>query len=128
MDGNDGTRKETEDTTILVQIEEVMRAIRRLSFVTEFSPSPVGVRNSHGHGYRVSLRCSVCEEYGICGKKQESPVQVSNRHPTLIACLQDLLKRLQDRHGEFSQTVDTSEKATVDTPNVMETMTLFQKV
>jgi hypothetical protein len=69
MDGNDGTRKETEDTTILVQIEEVIRAIRRLSSVTKLSPSPVGVRNSHGHGYRVSLRYSVCEEYGICGKK-----------------------------------------------------------
>jgi hypothetical protein len=61
MDGSDGTRKDTEDTTI-VQIEEVDRAIRELSFVT------------------------------ICGKKQESPVQVSSRHPTLHACLQELLK------------------------------------
>ena len=53
MDGGDGTRKDTEDTT-LVQIEEVMRDIRVLSFVTKLSP--VGARNSHGHGYRVSLR------------------------------------------------------------------------
>jgi hypothetical protein len=52
MDGSDGTRKDTEDTT-LVQIEEVERAIRALPFVTKLSP--VGARNSHGHGYRVSI-------------------------------------------------------------------------
>jgi hypothetical protein len=82
MDGGDGTRKDTEDTTF-VQIEEVMCAIRTLSFVTKLSP--VGARNSHGHGYRVSLRCPSCKEYGTCGKKQEPPVQVSKRHPTLHA-------------------------------------------
>jgi hypothetical protein len=60
--------KDTEDTTI-VQIEEVERVIRALSFVTKLSP--VGARNSHGHGYQVCLRCPSCEEYGSCGKKQE---------------------------------------------------------
>ena len=44
MDGNDGTRKDTEDTTTLVQIEEVNRAIRSLPFVTKLSP--VGGQNS----------------------------------------------------------------------------------
>ena len=34
MDGSDGTREDTEDTTMLVQIEEVKRVIRALSFVT----------------------------------------------------------------------------------------------
>jgi hypothetical protein len=87
MDGSDETRKDTEDTT-LVQSEELERAIRELPFVTELSS--VGSRNSHGHGYQVSLRCPSCEEYGRCGKKQEPPVQVSSRHPTLHACLQEL--------------------------------------
>jgi hypothetical protein len=59
MDGSDGTRKDTEDTTTLVQIEEVKRAIRALLFVTKLS-----------------------QEYGSCGKKQEPPVQVSSVHPT----------------------------------------------
>ncbi len=63
------------------------------------------MRNSHGHGYRVSLRCFSCEEYDSCGKKQESPVQVSSRHPTELAFLQELLKRLQDRHVEYSETL-----------------------
>jgi hypothetical protein len=79
MDGSDGTRKDTEDTTIL-QIEEVERAIRALPFVTKLSP--VGARNSHGHGYQVSLRCPSCEKYGSCGKKQESPVQLRG-HPKI---------------------------------------------
>ena len=84
MDGSDGTRKDTEDTTTRVQIEEVMRAILELPFVTKLST--VGPRNSHGHGYQVSLRCPSCEEYGSCGKKQEPPVQVSSVHPTELAC------------------------------------------
>ncbi len=50
-----GTRKDTEDTTLVQIEEELMRAIRALPFVTKLSP--VGARNSHGHGYRVSLRC-----------------------------------------------------------------------
>jgi hypothetical protein len=37
MDGRDETRKDTEDTT-LVQMEEVERAIRSMSFVTKLSP------------------------------------------------------------------------------------------
>jgi hypothetical protein len=88
----DGTRKDTEDTTLVQSEEEMMRGIRVLPFVTKLSP--VGAWNSHGHGYRVSLRCPSCEEYGTCGKKQETPVQVSSRHPTLYACWQELLKRL----------------------------------
>jgi hypothetical protein len=38
MDGSDGTHEDTQDTTRLVQIEEVKRAIRALPFVTKLSP------------------------------------------------------------------------------------------
>jgi hypothetical protein len=53
MDGSDGTRKDTEDTTILVKIEEVMRPIRMLSFVTKLSP--VGAWNSHSRSWISGL-------------------------------------------------------------------------
>jgi hypothetical protein len=130
MDGSDGTRQDTEDTTI-VQIEEVDLDIRALSFVTKLSP--VGVRNSHGHGYQVSLRWPSYEEYGSCGKKQESPVQVSIRYPTLHVCFQELLKRLQEKHvksaealtGKASAGVQAA--AAVHTPSVLEAMMLFQE-
>ena len=119
---SDGTR---EDTTVSVQIEEIKRATRALPFVTKLSP--VRTHKSHGDGWGVSLRCSACEEYDNCGKKQEPPVQVSSVHPTELACLQELLKRLQDRHGECAQavakkaTVDAASATTVspDTPNVL---------
>jgi hypothetical protein len=38
MVGNDGTREESEDITILVQMEEVMCVIRVMLFVTKLSP------------------------------------------------------------------------------------------
>ena len=129
MDGSDGTRKDTEDA----QIEEVKCAIRALLFVTKLSP--VGGRNSHGDGYRVTLRCPSCEEYGSCGKKQEPPVQVSSVHPTELACLQELLKRLQDRHVNCAEAVakkaaaDAASAATVDpdAPNVLQAMMQLQQ-
>ncbi len=55
------------DTTMIVQIEEVKRAIRLLPFVTKLSP--VRSHNGHGTGWGVSLRCFVCEEYDNSGKK-----------------------------------------------------------
>jgi hypothetical protein len=126
-----GTRKDTEDTTLLQSEEDMMRTIRALPFVTKLSP--VGARNSHGHGYRVSLRCPSCEEYGSCGKKQEPPVQVSSRHPTLHACLQEILKRLQEKHGKCVEALtqkaaaDAQAAAAVHTPSVLEAMMLFQQ-
>ncbi len=82
----------TEDTSMGVQIEEEMSAIRAMQIVTKLW---VSVRKSDRDrdGCRVSLTCFSCKEYGSCGKKQEPPVQVSSRHPTLHACLQELLKR-----------------------------------
>jgi hypothetical protein len=82
--------KGTEDTSKLVQIEEVKCAIEKLPFVTVLSP--VRAVKGKGRGYGVTLRCPSCEEYGSCGKKQEPPVHVSSVHPTELACLQELLK------------------------------------
>jgi hypothetical protein len=102
---SDGT---SGDTTTFVQMEEIKRAFRALPFVTKLSP--VRAHNGHGDGWGVSLRCFSCEEYDSCGKKQESPVQISSSHPTELSCLQELLKRLQDRHGQCVQAVAKAEK------------------
>jgi hypothetical protein len=85
----------TEVTSMGVQIEEEMSAIRAMQIVTKLWVS-VRKSNRDRDGCRVSLTCFSCKEYGSCGKKQEPPVQVSSRHPTLHACLQELLKRLQE--------------------------------
>ena len=78
-----------------------LAAIRALPFVTKLSP--VREHNGHCDGWGVSLRYSACEEYDICDKKQESPVQISSRNPTDLVRFQELLKRLQDRHVDCAE-------------------------
>ena len=51
MDGNDGTHEDTEDTTILVQIEEVKGGLRTLPFVTNLKLSPVDVNKTRRLGF-----------------------------------------------------------------------------
>jgi len=122
----------TEDTSMGVQIEEEMSAIRAMQIVTKLW---VSVRKSDRDrdGCRVSLTCFSCKEYGRCGKKQEPPVQVSSRHPTLHACLQELLKRLQEKHGKCAEALtnkaaaDAQAGAAVHSPNVLQAMMLFQQ-
>ena len=73
MEGRDGTCEDTTDTTILVQIEEVIFVIRKMSFVTVLSPvRSVGYK---GRECQSSLSCYGCKEYDNCGKRQEPPVQ-----------------------------------------------------
>ena len=67
MEGSDGTCKDTEDATMLVQIEEAKCAIRKLSYVTKLSP--VRAVNGMGPGWQVSLSWSRCKEYDSSPKK-----------------------------------------------------------
>ncbi len=69
MEGSDRTCEDTEDTTTLVQIEDLKCAIRKLLYVTKVSP--VRAVNGMGPGWQVSLSCSRCQEYGSCPKKEE---------------------------------------------------------
>jgi hypothetical protein len=63
-------------------------------------------------------------------KVEEAPVQLSRDHKTELACLQELLKRLQDRHVDYAEVVakkaaaDAVSVVTVspDTPNVLQAM------
>ena len=128
MGRSDRTCEDTEDTTTLAQIEKLKCAIRKLLYVTKLSP--VRAVNGMGPGWQVSLSCSRCQEYGSCPKKQEPAVRLSRVHPTELACLQELLKRMQDRHVECAQAVakkaaaDAASAATVtpDAQNVLQAM------
>ncbi len=84
MEGSDRTCAETEDNTVLVQIEEAKCAIRKLSYVTKLSP--VRAVNGMGPGCQVSLSCYGCQEYGS-PQKQEPAVRLSCDHRTELACL-----------------------------------------
>ena len=98
MDGRDGTREDTQDTTRLVEIEELKGAIRALLFVTKL---PVDAHKDKAAGWGATLKCASCP--GCCGKRQEAPVQLSRDRKTELACLQELLKRLQNRHVEGAE-------------------------
>ncbi len=72
MDGRDGTRKETQDTTRLVEIEEVKRDIRALLIVTKLSlvnahkdkadgwGASLDAHKDKEAGWGVSLKCAFC--------------------------------------------------------------------
>jgi hypothetical protein len=83
MDGRDGTREDTQDTTRLVEIEKVKRAIWALLFVTKLSP--VDAHKDKTAGWGATLKCSSCPD--CCGRRQESPVQLSRDRKTELACL-----------------------------------------
>jgi hypothetical protein len=93
MDGRDGTREDTQDTTRFVEIEGLKRAIRALLFVTKVSR--VDTHKDKETGWGTTLKCASCP--GCCGKKQEPVVQLSRDRKSELAFLQELLKRLQDR-------------------------------
>ncbi len=82
-------------------------------------------------GFRATLSCALCRWYDSRGKGQEQTVQLSRQRTTLLSCLQELRKRMQDRHGfRYVQTVakkadaDAVSAANVspDTPNVLQTV------
>ena len=83
MDGRDGTREDTQDTTRLVEIEKVKRAIWALLFVTKLSP--VDAHKDKTAGWGATLKCASCPD--CCGKRQEAPVQLSRDRKTELACL-----------------------------------------
>ena len=79
------TAEGTENTTVLVQMEEEKRAIRAIPFVTTLSF--VRAVKGKAEGWRVTLTCFACREYDSCGKKQEVSVHLSGERPTLlVAC------------------------------------------
>ena len=122
------TAEGTQNNTVLVQMEEEERAIRAMPFVTTLSF--VRAVKGKAEGWRVTLTCFACREYNSCGKKQEASVHISGERPTLLACLQELRKRLEEHHGNCVETLtkntvaDAASAATVspDTPNVLQTM------
>jgi hypothetical protein len=82
-------------------------------------------------GFRDTLSCYFCRGYDSRGKGQEQAVQLSRKRTTLLACLQKMRKRLQDRHGFMcahavaklaATDAQTGASVSPDTPNVLEAM------
>jgi hypothetical protein len=121
-----------DEPTLRVQMQHEMRAIEELVFVNKLSF--VATHKDKTEGFRATLSCTLCRWYDSCGKGQEQVFQLSWERTTLLACLQELRKRLQDRHGfRCAQAVakkaaaDAQAPAAVHTPSVLEAMMLFQE-
>jgi hypothetical protein len=117
-----------DDPTLRVQMQHEMRAIEELVFVTKLSFVPA--HKDKAQGFRATLSCALCRWYDSCGKGQEQAVQLSRDRKSELACLQELLKRLQDRHVDCAEALaktaaaDAVSAATVspDPPNVLQAM------
>jgi hypothetical protein len=121
-----------DDPTLRVQMQHERRAIEDLVFVTKLSFVPE--HKDKTEGFRTTLSCALCRWYDRCGKGQEKAVQLSREPTPLLACLQELRKRLQDRHVfrcaqvvAKKASVDAQAAGAVHTPSVMEAMMLFQQ-
>jgi len=123
-----------DDPTLRVQMQHEMRAIEELVFVTKLSFVPA--HKDKAQGFRATLSCALCRWYDSCGKGQEQAVQLSRERTTLLACLQELRKRLQDRHGfrcaeavAKKAAADAVSDATVnpDAPNVLDAMVQLEQ-
>ena len=121
MEESDGERAAGSDTA-----EE--RAIRAMPIVTALSY--VRAVKDKARGVRVTLTCYNCREYGSCEKPQEAQIHLSKERSTMRACLQELIKRLEENHGNCAEALakkaaaDAVSAATVnpDAPNVLQAM------
>jgi len=127
MEESDGERAAGSDTA-----EE--RAIRAMPIVTALSY--VRAVKDKARGVRVTLTCYNCREYGSCEKPQEAPIHLSKERSTMRACLQELIKRLEENHGNCAEALakkaaaDAVSAATVnpDAPNVLQAMMKLEQV
>jgi hypothetical protein len=77
------TAEVTQNTTVLLQMEEEECAIWTMPFVTTLAF--VRAVKGKSEGWRVTLTCFTCREFNRCGKKQETSVHISGERPTLLA-------------------------------------------
>ena len=95
--------------------------------------SRVDAHKDKAAGWGFTLKCASCPD--CCGKKQEPPVQLSRDRKSELACLQELLKRLQDRHVDCAEALakkaaaDAASAVTVnpDAPNVLQAMMKLER-
>ena len=95
---------DTEDPTRIAQMNDEMRVIESMVIVGVLKYTPAG--KEHGSwrdspaGFGVTLRCKSARDHGACGKKAVGPVRLnSTSRTTLLDCLIELRRKLQEEHG-----------------------------
>jgi hypothetical protein len=73
------------DPNLRVQMQDEMRAIEELVFVTKLSFVPA--HKDKTQGFQTTLSYALYRWYDRCGKGQEQAVQLSRERTTLLTCL-----------------------------------------
>ena len=87
---------DTEDPTLIAQMNAVMSAIESMVIVGVLKYTTAGVVPA---GFGVTLKCRSARDQGACGSKSEGPVRLNRTtRLTLLDCLQELRRKLEDEH------------------------------
>jgi hypothetical protein len=123
----------TNDNVVTIGIVRIARSSVPSSVSDPTTLSPSLSSKDKSRGVRVTLTCYNCREYDSSAQPQEAPIHLSKERTTMRACLQKLLKRLQEKHNTCAEdltqkaSTDAQAAAAVHTPNVMQTIMLFQQ-
>ena len=88
---------DTDDAAARALMEEEVRTIEALPAVRELLQ--LDASKSKEAGFQAMLWCYAGRECGGCGKRHEPPVFLTGSRTTRLGCLQELRKRLVERHS-----------------------------
>ena len=95
---------DTEDPTLIAQINAEMNLIRDMVVVSELSFVASGAANA---GFQVTLKCYAArQQQGSCRRKNVGPVRITRDRITLMDCLKELRRKLEEEHGSCISAVN----------------------
>ena len=95
---------DTEDPTLIAQINAEMKLIRDMVVVSELSFVASGAANA---GFQVTLKCYAArQQEGSCRRKNVGPVRITRDRITLMDCLKELRRKLEEEHGSCISAVN----------------------
>jgi len=89
-----------ENMDVRSRMNDVAHAIQAMPAVSRLSQTHNGHMFSRKPtGFKANLKCYSSRQDGGCGKQQEPSVLLSQKRLTLLACLEELRNRIEQKHG-----------------------------
>jgi len=103
IDIANGLLHDTEDREVRSQIDAEVCAIEALSVVSLLSQLTRGIPGClKPTGFQAISKCSTSHPHVSCGKAQEAHVLLTQSRTALLACVQEVLNGIEQRHGSES--------------------------
>jgi len=91
---------DTKNIDVRSRMDDVAHAIQAMPAVSQLSPTHNGHMFSRKPtGFYATLKCYMSKQHGGCGKAQEAPVFLMHSRTKLLACLEELRNRIEQKHG-----------------------------